>query len=249
MGVEYLTAGLEQAVSLLLSFDPYVMSVTKVQILVSLTAVALAAMTAVPLAVLLVFKDFPGKRMLLGFINAGMGLPPVVVGLVVFIFFYRLGPLGFMEILYTKKAMILAQYLLATPIILGVSIAVIKGVPESIKELAFTLGGTRRDVAVAVLREARYGIVTAILGGAGRVFAEVGAILTVGGNIAYALETPQGIVQISKTRTLSTAIPIETSQGDVTAAISFGLILLGITLSLNLAVSYLQGRVEKERDQ
>lgn len=249
MGVEYLTAGLEQAVSLLLSFDPYVMSVTKVQILVSLTAVALAAMTAVPLAVLLVFKDFPGKRMLLGFINAGMGLPPVVVGLVVFIFFYRLGPLGFMEILYTKKAMILAQYLLATPIILGVSIAVIKGVPESIKELAFTLGGTRRDVAVAVLREARYGIVTAILGGAGRVFAEVGAILTVGGNIAYALETPQGIVQISKTRTLSTAIPIETSQGDVAAAISFGLILLGITLSLNLAVSYLQGRVEKERDQ
>lgn len=249
MGVEYLTAGLERAVSLLLSLDPYVMSVTKVQILVSLTAVALAAMTAVPLAVLLVFKDFPGKRLLIGFINAGMGLPPVVVGLVVFIFFYRLGPLGFMEVLYSKKAMILAQYLLATPIILGVSIAVIKGVPESIKELAFTLGGTRRDVAVAVLREARYGIVTAILGGAGRVFAEVGAILTVGGNIAYALETPQGIVQVSKTRTLSTAIPIETSQGDVAAAISFGLILLGITLSLNLAVSYLQGRVEKEKAQ
>lgn len=249
MGLEYLTEGLERAVSLLLSLDPYVMSVTGVQLAVSLTAVALAALTAVPLAVLIVFKEFPGKRLLLGLINAGMGLPPVVVGLVVFVFFYRLGPLGFVEILYTKKAMILAQYLLSTPIILGVSIAVIKGVPKSIKELAFTLGGTKKDIAMAVLREARYGIVTAILGGAGRVFAEVGAILTVGGNIAYALETPQGIVEVSKTRTLSTAIPIETSQGDIAAAISFGIILLGITLSLNLAVSYLQGRAEKWRAQ
>jgi tungstate transport system permease protein len=249
MGLEYLTAGVERAVSLLLSLDPYVMSVAEVQLIVSVTAVVLAAFTAVPLAVVIAFKEFPGKRLLLGFINAGMGLPPVVVGLVVFVFFYRLGPLGFVELLYTKKAMILAQYLLATPIILGVSIAVIKGVPRSIKELAFTLGGTRKDVALAVLREARYGIATAILGGAGRVFAEVGAILTVGGNIAYALETPEGIVQISKTRTLSTAIPIETSQGDIAAAISFGIILLGITLLLNLAVSYLQSRAEKGRAQ
>ncbi len=248
MGLDYLTEGIGQAVSLLISLDPYVMSVAEVQLIVSLSAVSLAALTSVPLAVVIAFREFPGKRILLGFINAGMGLPPVVVGLVVFVFFYRLGPLGFVEILYTKKAMIMAQYLLATPIILGVSIAVIKGVPKSIKDLAFTLGGTRKDVALAVLREARYGIATAILGGAGRVFAEVGAILTVGGNIAYALETPEGIVQVSKTRTLSTAIPIETSQGDIAAAISFGIILLGITLLLNLAVSYLQGKAEKGRD-
>jgi tungstate transport system permease protein len=249
MGIEYLTAGVERAASLLLTLDPYVISVTEVQLLVSITAVALAALTAVPLAVLIVFREFPGKRLVLAVINAGMGLPPVVVGLVVFILFYRLGPLGFTEILYTKKAMILAQYLLATPIILGISIAVIKGVPKSIKELAFTLGGARKDVALAVIREARYGIATAVLGGAGRVFAEVGAILTVGGNIAYALKTSQGVVQVSKTRTLSTAIPIETSQGDIAAAISFGIILLGITLALNLAVSYLQGRAEIRRNQ
>lgn len=247
MGIEYLIAGINQAINLLISKDPYVLSVTLVQLEVSLAAVLLAALTAVPLAVLIVFKEFPGKRLLLGVINAGMGLPPVVVGLVVFIFFYRHGPLGFIELLYTKKAMILAQYLLATPIILGVSIAVIKAVPQAIKELAFTLGGTKKDIAIVVLKEAKYGIVTAVLGGAGRVFAEVGAILTVGGNIAYAVETPEGIIQVSKTRTLSTAIPLETSQGDIAAAISFGIILLSITLLLNLAVSSLQDRSEVAR--
>jgi tungstate transport system permease protein len=242
MGLEYLFAGIERAIYLIATLDPYVISVTKVQLMVSLSAVALSALTAVPLAVLFTFKEFPGKRLLNSLINAGMGLPPVVVGLIVFIFFYRLGPMGFIDILYTKKAMILAQYLLATPIILGVSIAVIKGVPKSIRECAYTLGGTGRDVALAVLREARFGIVTAVLAGAGRVFAEVGAILTVGGNIAFALETPEGIVQVSKTRTLSTAIPIETSQGDVAAAISFGIILLSITLALNLIAGYVQSK-------
>ncbi len=240
--MEYLVEGVLRAVKLLITMDPYVISVAKVQVLVSTSAVLLASATAVPLAVLFCFRSFPLKNFLLTLINTGMGLPPVVVGLVVFVIFMRRGPLGFLDLIYTREIMVVAQFLLAFPIILGVSIAAINAVPESIRETAYTLGARDREVALLVVREAAFGIITGILAGAGRVFAEVGAILTVGGNIAYDMVTPEGIIQVSKTRTLSTAIPLETSQGDIAAAIAFGLILLAITFILNLLVSVLRRR-------
>ena len=244
--MEYLLEGVVRAVTLIATLDPYVISVAKVQILVSTSAVLLASAAAVPLAVLFCFRNFPLKNFLLTLINTGMGLPPVVVGLVVFVFFMRRGPLGFLDLIYTKEIMVIAQFILAFPIILGVSIAAINAVPKSIRETAYTLGARDREVALLVIKEAAFGIITGILAGAGRVFAEVGAILTVGGNIAYDIATPEGIVHVSKTRTLSTAIPLETSQGDIAAAIAFGLILLAITFILNLLVSFLRRRAGVE---
>ncbi|NOZ82600.1 MAG: ABC transporter permease subunit [Euryarchaeota archaeon] len=240
--MEYLLEGIQRALILLFSFDPYVMSTAKVQLMVSSTAVILATLAALPLAVVFCFRDFPLKSFLLTLINTGMGLPPVVVGLVVFVFFMRKGPLGFLELIYTKEIMVIAQFILAFPIILSVSISAINSVPLSIRETAVTLGAGGRDVMLLVLREAAFGIITGILAGAGRVFAEVGAILTVGGNIAYSVATEQGVVTLSKTRTLSTAIPLETSKGDISNAIAFGLILLLITFMLNLLTNYLRRR-------
>ncbi len=240
--MEYLLEGIQRALILLFSFDPYVMSTAKVQLMVSGTAVALAALAAVPMAVVFCFRDFPLKSFLLTLINTGMGLPPVVVGLVVFVFFMRRGPLGFLELIYTREIMVIAQFILAFPIILSVSISAINSVPISVRETAITLGAGRKDVMLLVLREAGFGIVTGVLAGAGRVFAEVGAILTVGGNIAYSVATEQGVVTLSKTRTLSTAIPLETSKGDISNAIAFGLILLFITFMLNLLTGYLRRR-------
>ncbi len=242
----YLIEGILQAVTLIVTLDPYVISVAKVQIMVSTSAVVLASATAVPLAVLFSFRKFPLKNLLLTLINTGMGLPPVVVGLVVFVFFMRSGPLGFLDLIYTKEIMVIAQYILAFPIILGVSIAAINAVSRGIRDTAYTLGARDREVALMVVRESAFGILTGILAGAGRVFAEVGAILTVGGNIAYDIATPGGIIHVSKTRTLSTAVPLETSQGDIAAAIAFGLILLGITFAINIPAGFLRGRASIE---
>ncbi len=240
--MEYLLEGIQRALLLLLSFDPYVVSTAKVQLMVSTSAVVLAAAAAIPLAVAFCFREFPLKGFLLTLINTGMGLPPVVVGLVVFVFFMSKGPLGFLGLIYTKEIMVIAQFILAFPIILSVSISAINAVPVSIRETALTLGAGRREVMMLVLREAAFGIITGVLAGAGRVFAEVGAILTVGGNIAYSVATEQGVVTLSKTRTLSTAIPLETSKGDISSAIAFGLILLLITFILNLLTNYLRRR-------
>jgi len=244
--MEYLIEGIVQAVKLIAGLDPYVISVVKVQLQVSLSAVLLAGATAVPLAILFSFKNFPGKSFLLAIINTSMGLPPVVVGLIVFVLFMHSSPLGFLNLLYTRKIMILAQYILAMPIILGVSIAAINSVPSEIRETAYTLGATDVQVAKVVLRESTFGILTAVVAGAGRVFAEVGAILTVGGNIAYTVVKNGEIIKISSTRTLSTAIPLETSQGDIASAIAFGIILLGISFALNLLMAQLQKREDNE---
>ncbi len=240
--MDYLIEGILRAITLIITLDPYVINVAKVQILVSSSAVVLASATAVPLAVLISFKKFPLRGFILTAINTAMGFPPVVVGLLVFIFFMRNGPLGFLNLLYTKEIMIFAQYILATPIILGVSIAAINAVPREIRETAYTLGARDTQIALLVLKESAYGILTGIVAGAGRVFAEVGAILTVGGNIAYDIMKNGEIIRVSKTRTLSTAIPLETSQGDIASAIAFGLILLSISFILNIIMFQLQKR-------
>ncbi|GBE54076.1 MAG TPA: ABC transporter permease subunit [Euryarchaeota archaeon] len=244
--MDYLIDGIIQAIKLIITLNPYVVTVTVVQVLVSTSAVIFASITAIPLAVLLSFKRFPFRDFILTAINTAMGLPPVVVGLFVFVFFMSNGPLGFLDILYTKQIMIFAQYILATPIILGVSIAAINAVPKEIKETAYSLGAGDLQVAVIVLKESTYGILTGVVAGAGRVFAEVGAILTVGGNIEYNILQHGEIITVSKTRTLSTAIPLATSQGDIPSAIAFGLILLLLSLILNIIMYQLQKRSQHE---
>ena len=239
---DFLVQGIIKAFELIFSLNPYIMSITGVSIQVSGTATTLATLTAIPLAFVISFMKFRGKQALITLINTGMGLPPVFVGLFVFLMIVPVGPLGFLNIVYTKEAMILAQYILITPIITGISLAAIKVVPKLIIETVYTLGGTEKDAAVATLKEARFGIITAVLAGLGRALAEVGAILIVGGNIART-GSVGGIGEgLSETRTLTTAITSETSKGDISTSIALGIILICLVLSVNVLANYFQRR-------
>lgn len=233
--VEFLYQGLARAVDMIIALDPYVISVTKVQLKVTGSAVLLSVLFSIPLAAVISFREFRGKRILITLIDTCMGLPPVVVGLAVFIFFISSGPLGFLGLFHTPAAMVIAQFALATPIITGVTIAALSAVGKPIRDTALSLGATQSDVALLVISEAKFGILTAVLAGFGRAIAEVGAILIAGGNIVYWGGE-------SYTRTLSTAIVVEADRGDIAAAIAFGIILLAIAFSANLCLNLLKRR-------
>jgi len=239
---DFLIQGTIKAFELIFSLNPYIMSITEVSIRVSGTATILATLTAIPLAFAISFMKFRGKQALITLINTGMGLPPVFVGLFVFLMIVPVGPLGFLDMVYTRNAMILAQYILITPIIAGISLAAIKSIPQSIMETVYTLGGNGKDAVVAILKESRFGIITAVLAGLGRALAEVGAILIVGGNIAHT-GSVGGIGEgLSDTRTLTTAITSETSKWDISTAIALGIILIFLVLSVNVLANYFQRR-------
>jgi len=143
---------------------------------------------------------------------------------------------------YTQEAMILAQYILITPVICGISLAAIKAVPQPVIETVYTLGGSQKDAVITMLREARFGLVTAFLAGLGRALAEVGAILIVGGNIAYT-GSIGGIGEgLSYTRSLTTAITLETSKGEISTSIALGIILIFLVLSINMLANFFQRR-------
>ncbi|HKJ58754.1 MAG TPA: ABC transporter permease [Halobacteriales archaeon] len=177
----------------------YLRSIVAVSLYVSVTAVVLSTVVSLPIAVALGFSDFPGRRFLAAVITTGMGFPSVVVGLLVLFAVSNQGPLGTFDLVFTREAMIVSQFVLATPPITAISLAAIGGVGTDVRDAARVLGGTKVDVALVTLKEARYGIATAILAGFGRAISEVGSVLIVGGNIA-------GSDGVSKTRTLTTAI-------------------------------------------
>lgn len=234
----FLILGIIRAFELIFSLNPYILSITGVSIKVSGTATILATLTAIPLALAITFLDFRGKQALITLINTGMGLPSVFVGLFVFVMFVPAGPLGLLNMIYTQKAMVVAQYILITPVITGISLAAIKAVPQSIVDTVYTLGGSRNDAASMILKEARFGIITAVLAGLGRALAEVGAILIVGGNIALT-GSVGGIGEgLSETRTLTTAITSETSKGDISTSIALGIILIILVLTVNILANY-----------
>ncbi len=237
---DFLIQGIIRAFELIFTLNPYILSITGVSIKVSGTATILATLTAIPLAFAITFLNFRGKQALITLINTGMGLPSVFVGLFIFVMFVPAGPLGLLNMIYTQKAMILAQYILITPVISGISLAAIKAVPQPIVETVYTLGGSAKDAAFAILRETRFGIITAILAGLGRALAEVGAILIVGGNIALT-GSVGGIGEgLSETRTLTTAITLETSKGDISTSIALGIILIFLVLSVNILANFFQ---------
>ncbi len=239
---DLLIQGIIKAFELIFNLNPYIMSITGVSIRVSGMATILAAITALPLAFAISFMKFRGKHALITIVNTGMGLPPVFVGLFVFVMVVPVGPLGFLDIIYTREAMVLAQYILITPIITGISLAAIKAVPQSIIDTVYTLGGNRNDAVIATLKEARFGIITSVLAGLGRALAEVGAILIVGGNIART-GSVGGIGEgLSETRTLTTAITSETSKGDISTSLALGIILISLVLSVNILANYFQRR-------
>jgi tungstate transport system permease protein len=187
-------------------------------------ALLLAAALGVPLGAALALGRFPLKGAVLSVLNAFMGLPPVVVGLLVYLILSRSGPLGFMSLLYTPSAMVMAQFILALPIVAALTVSAVSGVDPFIGLAARTLGATPVERTMKIIAEARYGILAAV----GRVMVEVGAVLIVGGNIR------------GHTRVMTTAIAMETDKGDFTLALALGIILLLISISINLALHRVQ---------
>ncbi|WP_049925879.1 ABC transporter permease [Halopiger goleimassiliensis] len=207
----------------------YIRSIVRVSLYVSLTAVGLSTVVGLPIALLLGFKEFPGKTLLTAVINTGMGFPSVVVGLLVLFAVSNQGPLGSWDLVFTTEAMILSQFVLALPVVTGVSLAAVSSVDETVRDAAYAMGGTRADVALVTIKEARAGIATAVLAGFGRAISEVGSVLIVGGNIAASDGT-------SITRTLTTAIQLEARQGRFETALALGAILVGLVLIVNAIV-------------
>ena len=209
--------------------EGYVRSIISVSLYVSGVAVALSTLFSVPVALVLGFTDFRGKQLVKSVINTGMGFPSVVVGLVVLFAVSNQGPLGALDLVFTKEAMIVSQFVLATPPITAISLAAVSSVGDDVRDAARALGGTRLDVALVVIKEARYGIATAILAGFGRAISEVGSVLIVGGNITSASG-------VSKTRTLTTAIQLEARQGQYDTALVLGAVLVALVLAVNAVV-------------
>ncbi|MFU8869169.1 ABC transporter permease [Natronococcus sp.] len=207
----------------------YIRSIIRVSLYVSLVAVTLSTLFSLPVALLVGFKEFRGKALLTSIINTGMGFPSVVVGLVVLFAVSNQGPLGSFDLVFTPEAMIMSQFVLATPVITGVSLAAVSSVEQNVRDAAYAMGGTRFDVALVTIKEARYGIATALLAGFGRAISEVGSVLIVGGNIA-------GADGESYTRTLTTAIQLEARQGRFETAMILGAILVVLVLLVNAIV-------------
>ncbi len=213
-----------QAARLVLTLDPGLLEIVGLSLKVSLSAVFIAALIGLPLGALLALYRFPGRRALTLLITALMGMPPVVLGLVVYLALSRSGPLGVLGLLYTPAAMIIAQTLLVLPIIIALSRATIAALWREYEETMTSLVVTGPALVRTMLYEARFELATAMLAGFGRAIAEVGAVMIVGGNINHF------------TRVMTTAIALETSRGDLALALALGVILLALALAVNLAV-------------
>src|SRR5712692_11301643 len=228
--MDLVVKGFRQALGLIVSGDAEIRAVLWLSLLVSSTATAVALLIGVPAGVVLALGRFPGRRLLISAVNAGMGLPPVVVGLFVSILLWRSGPLGVLEILYTPLAIVLAQAVIASPIVTGITVAAVQNVPEAFRLQLLALGASRAQMVWVVLREARLPMLAAIMAGFGAVISELGASLMVGGNIK------------GSTRVLTTATVLETSKGNFDIAIALSVILLAITFLVNWALTWIQQR-------
>ena len=221
------------ALSLILSGDAVLGEIVLLSLSVTLTALLISSIIGLPAGAAPALTRFPGRSILVVAFNALMGLPPVVAGLVVYLMLSRSGPFGWLGVLFTPTAMIVAQTLLITPIIISLTRQVVEDLWAEYDEQLRSLGSSRLQAIPTLLWDGRLSLITAILAGFGRASAEVGAILIVGGNIA------------GYTRTMTTAIALETSRGDLALALGLGIILLAITLSLN-AAAYVTGRLAQK---
>jgi tungstate transport system permease protein len=228
--VTELWAGVVQALELVLSGDPGLTQIVVLSFQVSGIALCFAALGGLPLGAWLGLSRFRGQGLAIALIYTGMGLPPVVVGLFIYLLLSRQGPLGVLDWLFTPNAMVLAQTVIALPLIAGFVMAAVIAVDPDLRRQLTALGATSLQATEAVLREARTGIVVALVAGFGGIVSEVGAVMLVGGNIE------------GSTRVLTTAIVLETRQGRFDRAIALGLILLAIAFLINLVVLGLQGR-------
>lgn len=214
-----------EAFGLMGRLDAQLVDIVVLSVQVSLTATAIAALAGLPLGAMLAVRRFPGRHAVIVFLNALMGLPPVVAGLLVYLMLSRAGPLGELGILFTPTAMVIAQAVLVTPILAALSRQTLEDLWSEYEEQLRSLGATRTRAALTLLWDSRFSLVTIVLAGFGRAAAEVGAVMIVGGNI-------EGV-----TRVMTTAIALETSKGDLPLALGLGIILLTLVITLNALAS------------
>jgi tungstate transport system permease protein len=228
--MELIWEGVTEAVALLLQGDPAVLKIALLSLELSGLATLVALILGVPLGALLAFKVFPGRGFTVSLINTGMGLPPVVVGLFVSIVLWRSGPLGFLELLYTPGAIVIAQLIIAFPVVTGLTMAALQQIDPRLPLQLQSLGASRVQLFAVLLWEARLPMLAAVIAGFGAVISEVGAVMMVGGNI------------LGHTRVLTTATVLETRKGNFEVAIALSLILLALTFLITWLLTLFQQR-------
>jgi len=231
--VSDLSQAAAEALRLIVGGDPKLLDIVLLSLRVSLTAVVFACVVGLPLGATVAVSRFPGRRTVVVVLNALMGLPPVVVGLVVYLLLSRAGPLGAMGLLFTPTAMVIAQAILITPIIAALSRQVVEDAWVEYRDQLRSLGERRFGAVMTMLWDLRFSLVTIVLAGFGRAAAEVGAVMIVGGNI-------DGV-----TRVMTTAIALETSKGDLPLALGLGIVLLTIVLALNAAADIVKDTAQR----
>ena len=210
--------------------DPGVRAIAARTVIISGAATILAVAVGVPFGYVIARRVFRGRTLVLGFVNTAMGMPPVVVGLVVWLLLVRSGPLGGLDLIYTRQAMVLAQFLISTPIVIGFTVASLQALPPRLPDLLAVLGAGRIRTIWLLAREAKLGLLVAVMAGFGAIISEVGASMTVGGNLERS------------TRVLTTAIVTETSRGELERALALGILLLLLSFAVNLALTIIQQR-------
>ena len=228
--MELLTDSFLSAILLIFSLDPEVLSIVCVSLKVSGISTLFASLMGLPLGFLIAYASFKGKRILIICLNTMLSLPTVVIGLFVYSFISRRSILGSLDLLYTQKAIVIGQIILILPIVATLTIAAISRIDERYRKTAMTLGANRRQTACVIFREARFGIVAAVIAAFGRVIAEVGISMMLGGNA-------RGF-----TRTMTTAMALEYDKGEFILAVALGIILLVLSFSINLIFHFFQGR-------
>lgn len=228
--MEYLLTSLKSAFIIIISGDREFLSIVGLSLKISSAATLLASMFGIPLGVLIGSYQFKGRKIIIVLVNTLLSLPTIVIGLIVYAFLRRMGPFGFMNILFTPYAMVIGQIILATPIITALTIAAIEGVDESVEKTALTLGATRLHSLWQKVAHAKDAVLLAALTGFGRLFAEVGISMMVGGNIRF------------YTRNITTAIALETQKGEFELGLALGFILLFVAFIIALVLSILTTR-------
>ena len=226
--------GIQRAFLLLFSGDPEVWEITLLSLKVSGLATAISLVLGLPFGTWLALGRLPGQRFMLSLVNTGMALPPVVVGLWVSIFLWRSGPLGDLRLIYTPAAIVIAQTIIAAPVVTGLTVAALQQLDPRLQWQLLGLGASRWQMTWALWREARLPLLAALMAGFGSVISEVGASMMVGGNIRH------------QTRVLTTAVVLETGKGEFARAIALGLLLLLLAYLVNLALTWIQQRGAKK---
>jgi tungstate transport system permease protein len=228
--VELIWDGVKRAIWLLVATDREVMSITLLSLRVSMTATAISLVLGIPVGTAIALARFPGRRVVISLINTGMGLPPVVVGLFVSILLFRSGPLGFLDLLYSPSAIVIAQVVIAAPIVTGLTLAAVQQIPPKFRLQMVGLGASRFQLLWLLLHQARMPMLAAVMAGFGGVISEIGASMMVGGNIR------------GQTRVLTTATVMETGKGNFEVAIALSVLLLLITFAVNYLLTMIQQR-------